>query len=222
MLGLEKEAAAAEALSPEELQALLAEVTASMRAGDPRFTPAVLRLNVEATPESPDTSLVDLTLIPLEGDLIGRRVKIPAQDLLRLLRELYRQMARQEPLNLQDPSSAARQLHAILISPVAAELQRREVTSLLISADSGLQAVPYAALHDGEQFLGERYALSLTHSLGLTPLKAPSQGDAGRQLAAGASRFDGLAPLPLVPQDCLLYTSPSPRDQRGSRMPSSA
>ena len=27
--------------------------------------------------------------------------------------------------------------------------------------------------------------------------------------------------LPLF-QDCLLYTSPSPRDQRGSRMPSSA
>ena len=25
-----------------------------------------------------------------------------------------------------------------------------------------------------------------------------------------------------VPQGCLLYTSPSPRDQRGSRMPSSA
>ena len=24
------------------------------------------------------------------------------------------------------------------------------------------------------------------------------------------------------PMDCLLYTSPSPRDQRGSRMPSSA
>ena len=26
----------------------------------------------------------------------------------------------------------------------------------------------------------------------------------------------------VVPMDCLLYTSPSPRDQRGSRMPSSA
>ena len=25
-----------------------------------------------------------------------------------------------------------------------------------------------------------------------------------------------------IPDDCLLYTSPSPRDQRGSRMPSSA
>ena len=34
-----------------------------------------------------------------------------------------------------------------------------------------------------------------------------------------------LAPVPFVifdPKNCLLYTSPSPRDQRGSRMPSSA
>ena len=28
--------------------------------------------------------------------------------------------------------------------------------------------------------------------------------------------------MPLQHGDCLLYTSPSPRDQRGSRMPSSA
>ena len=27
---------------------------------------------------------------------------------------------------------------------------------------------------------------------------------------------------PVQAEDCLLYTSPSPRDQRGSRMPSSA
>ena len=29
-------------------------------------------------------------------------------------------------------------------------------------------------------------------------------------------------PTPGIPDSCLLYTSPSPRDQRGSRMPSSA
>ena len=29
-------------------------------------------------------------------------------------------------------------------------------------------------------------------------------------------------PLDILFEDCLLYTSPSPRDQRGSRMPSSA
>ena len=35
--------------------------------------------------------------------------------------------------------------------------------------------------------------------------------------------FEGEAPLFVNPRPgCLLYTSPSPRDQRGSRMPSSA
>ena len=33
---------------------------------------------------------------------------------------------------------------------------------------------------------------------------------------------DALAELGELTKDCLLYTSPSPRDQRGSRMPSSA
>ena len=33
---------------------------------------------------------------------------------------------------------------------------------------------------------------------------------------------DGIIPTRLKDKDCLLYTSPSPRDQRGSRMPSSA
>ena len=34
-------------------------------------------------------------------------------------------------------------------------------------------------------------------------------------------RFDRIDDL-LIPNICLLYTSPSPRDQRGSRMPASA
>ena len=36
------------------------------------------------------------------------------------------------------------------------------------------------------------------------------------------SQFDSLQALLRENKDCLLYTSPSPRDQRGSRMPSSA
>ena len=39
----------------------------------------------------------------------------------------------------------------------------------------------------------------------------------------GEAGFAGIEPMVLEPYDtCLLYTSPSPRDQRGSRMPSSA
>ena len=53
-----------------------------------------------------------------------------------------------------------------------------------------------------------------------------SPGGAGVRLDAG-SAFSGAVVNPfydsmLVKLSCLLYTSPSPRDQRGSRMPSSA
>ena len=39
---------------------------------------------------------------------------------------------------------------------------------------------------------------------------------------AGGHTFNPVNGLTRNPWDCLLYTSPSPRDQRGSRMPSSA
>ena len=42
-----------------------------------------------------------------------------------------------------------------------------------------------------------------------------------KSLDLGAVKKD-LTALMTDSQDCLLYTSPSPRDQRGSRMPSSA
>ena len=54
-----------------------------------------------------------------------------------------------------------------------------------------------------------------------------STGANGQTLASIGQ--DGIMSLPYLPcfrarhtNNCLLYTSPSPRDQRGSRMPSSA
>ena len=44
-----------------------------------------------------------------------------------------------------------------------------------------------------------------------------------RLVVEGANKvFKHVRPSQRNPQGCLLYTSPSPRDQRGSRMPSSA
>ena len=42
--------------------------------------------------------------------------------------------------------------------------------------------------------------------------------DKGKTHASGKLLFN----CRVIPNSCLLYTSPSPRDQRGSRMPSSA
>ena len=58
-----------------------------------------------------------------------------------------------------------------------------------------------------------KFLLSGVETFGLPALVAISEGELVA-VAFGLSEAAGLC--------CLLYTSPSPRDQRGSRMPSSA
>ena len=167
-----------------------------------RYTPAILRMSfTTAAVAGRDESFLDLSLILPHGALIGQRVQLSQATLSALLRSLYSQVARQDSLKTGDPSAPARQLYELLIRPVRADLDAAQVTTLLLSVDSGLQALPFAALHDGKEFFGLRYAFSLTPSLGLMPLDLPKLQDKGQQLVAGSSVFDGLAPLPLVPQE---------------------
>ena len=165
-----------------------------------RYRPAVLYLNVTKG-KNGSSDFIDLVLIPPKGEVIGRRVSVRFEELRNQLRALYASLARQEPLRNDDPASPARVLHRQLLEPVAADLERLGITTLILVPDSGLQAVPFAALHDGRSSFGERYAFSLTPSISLMRREPPRSGGGQEQLALGASRFDGLAPLPLVPQE---------------------
>ncbi len=168
------------------------------------YTPAILHVRFteerEKLSNAKNDAFLDITLIPLEGQPEGRRVELSRQAFAEDLRALYRQLSRQESLQVDDPKSPSRRLYDQLLSAITPVLRQRGITTLLISADRGLQAVPFAALHSGERYFGDSYAFALTPSLALTSLSPPSQGG-GRLLAAGASEFEGLAPLPLVPQE---------------------
>ena len=66
------------------------------------------------------------------------------------------------------------------------------------------------------------YQLLIKHEVSLLPY-VPDAGHAA--LISKADKGDEIATVVLSTEEegvCLLYTSPSPRDQRGSRMPSSA
>lgn len=168
------------------------------------YTPAVLHVRFSEARGGtvrPDTdAFLDITLVPMEGEVEGRRVEVSKQEFATLLKKLYSQLSRQESLNTSDPTAPARRLQQLLIGPMAPVLASRRITTLLIAADRGLQAVPFAALHDGQRYFGDAYAFSLTPSLALTSLEPP-QPARGRLLAAGSAVFDGLAPLPLVPAE---------------------
>jgi CHAT domain-containing protein len=135
------------------------------------YTPAGLRLTFTPLRGDKSKGFLDLVLIPIQGDVIGKRVDVDTASLRALLSKFYSQLATQEVLNLADPQLPARQLYEILISPIAADLQRLGITTLLISTDTTLQAIPFAALTDGQRYFGQQYAFSLTPSLRLTPLQ---------------------------------------------------
>ena len=160
-----------------------------------RFTSAVGRTT------TPDTdSFLDLTVIPSSGNVEGFRIELSSKTFRNQLRQLYTQLSRLESLGVDDPQSPSRQIHALLFGGLKDVLRREKVTTLLLAADRGLQAVPFAALHDGEAYFGDQYAFAITPSLALTDFE-PSSNPQGRVLALGASKFDGLAALPLVPQE---------------------
>ena len=164
------------------------------------YNPAVLHLRYSNAAVGGFDAQLDLVLITATGEPKGIRVPLRQADFRDALQKLYGALSRQENLAVNDANAPSRSLYRQIFASLEPILQEQKITTLLLSADQGLQAIPYAALHNGKQFLGEQYGLSLTPSLNLTNLQAPL-GRGGDLLALGASRFDGLAPLTLVPEE---------------------
>ena len=181
-----------------------------------RYNPAVLHVYftpAEGRTTSGETdAFLDATLISASGDVEGFRAELSTTVFREQLRKLYRQLSRQERLNVEDPLAPSRQLYELIFGGLADVLLREKITTLLISADRGLQAVPFAALSDGQRFFGDRFAFAITPSLALMDFDKQALNQ-DRLLALGASKFKGLAELPLVPQEISRIGDPRKKDQ---------
>lgn len=62
----------------------------------------------------------------------------------------------------------AQKLYDLIIRPFAADLESLQVKTLVFIPDSFLRSVPMAALHDGQNFLIQKYAIASTPSLSVT------------------------------------------------------
>ncbi|MDY7015371.1 MAG: CHAT domain-containing protein, partial [Cyanobacteriota bacterium] len=118
-------------------------------------------------------------------------------------------------------------LYDWLIRPAEAALQRQGVETLVFVLDGFLRSVPMAVLHDGEQYLIEKYAIAL--SPGLQLLESPRTTiDRAHTLAGGlVEARQGFSALPgvarelqeitqMVPAQVLLddtFTRPTFREQ---------
>ncbi|NEO84419.1 MAG: CHAT domain-containing protein [Spirulina sp. SIO3F2] len=152
-----------------------------------------------------------LELIVVTPDNHLRRQVIPEADRNRLRREI-RTFRRRLTAQRQDYLKSAQQLYDWLIRPIESTVSNLNIDTLVFSLGEGLRALPLAALHDGDQFLIERYSLGQIPSLSLTDSRYQSLQQA-TVLAMGASRFAHLDPLPAVPNELAMVTAIQPGEQ---------
>ncbi|WP_254564443.1 CHAT domain-containing protein [Oscillatoria sp. HE19RPO] len=142
---------------------------------------------------------LDLILVTPNGQPIHRIISEANQEyLLSTARNLLTQVTDLKRLNTQTYLPPARQLYQWLIAPIFSELEAQEIDTIAFSMDPGLRTLPIAALHDGEQFLVEKYRLGLIPSVNLTDTRYQDIRNFPI-LAMGASTFSNLPNLPAVP-----------------------
>ncbi|MEK8020530.1 MAG: CHAT domain-containing protein [Candidatus Parabeggiatoa sp.] len=81
---------------------------------------------------------------------------------------------------LREPNSVqykekAQKLYEWLIAPIERTLNQHHITTLVVVPDRQLRRIPFAALHDGEKFLIQKYAIAILPSLKLSYPKALSR-----------------------------------------------
>ena len=98
-----------------------------------------------------------------------------------------------------DARELAEELYKVLIPPaLTRDLEQARAETLMWSLDGPLRYVPIAALHDGKQYLLEKYRLAVITPASNARLKAPPK-TTWRVAAFGVSRaHEGFSPLPSV------------------------
>ncbi|MFN4858203.1 MAG: CHAT domain-containing protein [Pseudanabaena sp.] len=114
--------------------------------------------------------------------------------------------------SIRDPSSndyleSSQQLYNWIIRPLDSDLKDAEVKTLIFVMDGILRAIPIGALHDGKQFLVQKYAIAAVPSMGLANLKIPDRRNS-KILAMGLTKATkDFVALPNVEVETRLITS---------------
>lgn len=139
----------------------------------------------------PDRLEVIARLPGPDGALLHHSQPLADGALERTVAELDRKLQKApDPSRVSEATSLllpqAQQLHQWLLAPLEARLQASGVQQLVVVPDAALRNLPLAVLHDGERFVGDRYAVALAPGMVLSPsLHRP--GSRPQVLLAGLS-----------------------------------
>jgi CHAT domain-containing protein len=152
--------------------------------------------NLKSQGQSSEEEL-ELVIVTAQGQPIRKRVEGASRSqVLQVAKEFSTKLS--NPQKTRDYLVPSQQLYKWLLAPMEADLQARGIENLVFLMDTGLRSLPIAALYNGQEFLVEKYSVSLMPSLSLTDTRYANLRQA-KVLAMGADRLTGEAPLPSVP-----------------------
>ncbi|WP_375477640.1 CHAT domain-containing protein [uncultured Nostoc sp.] len=170
------------------------EIQPPPNSGGAKFTK---QLNTEAEQVNDQLELVVVTA---KGDPIRKRIpEATRAKVLKVVQEFRDQIVSPQNRRRTGYLHSSQQLYRWIIAPVEADLQAQGISNLVFLQDVGLRSTPMAALHDGKQFLVEKYSIDLMPSLSLTNT-VYTDIRKSQILALGVSQStQGQEPLPGVP-----------------------
>ncbi|GAB4537976.1 MAG: hypothetical protein Tsb0014_27240 [Pleurocapsa sp.] len=143
----------------------------------------------------PMDKFLELILITPDNQLALKKIRSADRDTLELIvNQLDNAIADRESTRYLPP---AKQIYQWLIAPLEPYLEAENIDTLLLCTGPTLRSLPFAVLHDGKQFIIEKYNLTRIPAFGLTDTEYEERPDK-QVLAMGASEFKDLPDLPGV------------------------
>lgn len=147
----------------------------------------------------PRPQQLELILITPEGKPIHKRISAAnGEALQKQVQKLSKAITHPLFKDTKQYLSPSQQLYQWMIAPLEADLKAQGINTLLFCVGGGLRTVPFAALHDGQEFLIEKYSFSRIPAFKLTSAVYVDLSESS-VLAMGASKFKEQNPLPAVP-----------------------
>ena len=150
----------------------------------------------------PRTDQLELILILPDRPPVHRSIPSAKQaKLLPVVQKFSSEITNPVKINTTSYLEPAQQLYQWIIAPLEADLQIAKIDTLLFCIGEGLRTIPLAAMHDGKQFLIEKYSMARIPAFKLTDINYADLRNS-HVLAMGAAIFSETAnkePLPAVP-----------------------
>ena len=155
----------------------------------------------------PQPQHLELVLVTPEGEPIHQRISAANKEaLLQQVQEFTNSIVSPARRNTNRYLAPAQQLYQWMIAPLEAELQAQNIDTLLFCLGPGLRTMPVAALHDGQQFLVEKYSFARIPAFNLIDTNY-AHLENSQVLAMGASEFRDEESLPAVPVELSTITT---------------